>query len=186
MFFSTAKRSEVVEANPGIAFGEVAGKISALWKAASDEDKAPYEEKAVADKERYLKEMETYVPPEPTSDDDEPAGKKSSKKKAPKKDPNAPKKGKGSYMFYAVAKRDELKEAHPDLSYGDLSKKIGEAWKAASDEDKAPYEEKAAADKERYLKETEAYEKMKKEALAMSSSESEDSDDSDSDDSDSE
>ena len=64
MFFNTAKHSEVVEANPSISFGEVASKISALWKAASDEDKVPYEEKAAADKERYLKEIEAYVPPE--------------------------------------------------------------------------------------------------------------------------
>ena len=180
MFFSNDKRSEIVEADPTLKFGEIATKISAMWKEISDEDKAPYEEKAAADKARYLKEMETYVPPEPTSDDDEPAAKKSPKKKAPKKDPNAPKKGKGSYMFFAEAKRSEFKELYPELSFGDLSKKIGEAWKTITDEEKAPYEENAAKDKERYLRETEAYEKMKKEALAMSSSsESDDSDDSD-------
>ncbi len=36
--------------NPGIAFGEVGRKLGELWKAATPEDKAPFEEQAVADK----------------------------------------------------------------------------------------------------------------------------------------
>ena len=77
MFFSNAKRAEVKDANPGIAFGEIATKISGMWKA-EGLDKGPYEEMAAKDKARYEKAMETYVPPEPGSDDsdDEPASKK--------------------------------------------------------------------------------------------------------------
>jgi len=33
------------------------------WKELSAEEKAPYEEMAAADQERYLKEMESYIPP---------------------------------------------------------------------------------------------------------------------------
>ncbi|GMH95800.1 hypothetical protein TrVE_jg12761 [Triparma verrucosa] len=190
MFFSNASRAQIKEENPGIAFGAIATKISEKWKELSEDDKIPFEEKAAADKERYNKEMETYVPPDDLSDD-EPAskGKKSpTKKKAPKKDPNAPKGAKGSYMFFQAAKRVELKAENPEISFGDMSKKIGELWKACTDEEKKPFEDQAAEDKERYSRETEAYNKLKAEALAMSSDsssdDSDDSDDSDSDDSD--
>ena len=60
MFYSNSVREKVKEENPGIAFGEVAKKISALWKELSDTDKTPYNEMAEKDKERYAKEMEAY------------------------------------------------------------------------------------------------------------------------------
>ena len=44
----------------GIAFTDITKKIAELWKELSAEDKAPYEEKAKKDKERYGKEMEAY------------------------------------------------------------------------------------------------------------------------------
>lgn len=91
-------------------------------------------------------------------------------------------------MFFQAAKRVELKAENPEISFGDMSKKIGELWKACTDEEKKPFEDQAAEDKERYSRETEAYNKLKAEALAMSSDsssdDSDDSDDSDSDDSD--
>ena len=39
----------------------------------------------------------------------------------------------------------------PGISFGDVGKVIGERWKALSSEDKAPFEEKAAADKQRWV-----------------------------------
>ncbi|GMI02367.1 hypothetical protein TrLO_g14125 [Triparma laevis f. longispina] len=183
LIFSNANRAKIKEENPDIAFGAVATKLSEMWKACTEDDKIPYEEKAAEDKARYQKEMESYVPPDDLSDAPTPKGKKSpTKKKAAKKDPNAPKNAKGSYMFFSTAKRAEIKAENPDISFGELSKKTGEVWKSLSVEDKQPFEDLAAEDKERYNKETEAYKKMKKEALAMSSdSSSDDSDDSDSD-----
>lgn len=38
------------EDNPGIAFGEVGRKLGELWKAATAEEKATFEEQAAADK----------------------------------------------------------------------------------------------------------------------------------------
>jgi hypothetical protein len=95
-------------------------------------------------------------------------GKKSPKKKV--KDPNAPKAPKGSYIFFSMDARPKFKEADPNLSFGDLAKKFSAAWKEMDAEAKQPYEEQAAADKERYKRETAEYEAKKTEALAMLSS----------------
>ena len=77
------------------------------------------------------------------------------------KDPNAPKRGLSSYMFFANERRPGLKAEQPDLGFGDLTKKIAEEWRALSDAEKKPYVDKANADKARYQKEKEAYDKSK-------------------------
>jgi hypothetical protein len=75
-------------------------------------------------------------------------------------------------MFFSMDARPKFKEADPSLSFGDLAKKISAAWKEMDAEAKQPFEEQAAADKERWKRETAEYEAMKTEALAMLSSDS--------------
>ena len=50
--------------------------LSAEFKALSEDDKAEWNEKADADKQRYLHEMENYVPPSDNSDSDDDGKKK--------------------------------------------------------------------------------------------------------------
>ena len=76
-------------------------------------------------------------------------------------------------MFFSMEQRTKLKEAEPDLSFGDIAKKISANWKEMDAAGKQPYEEKAAADKVRYKTETAEYEAMKAEAMAMLSSDDE-------------
>ena len=52
MFFSNAKRAQVKEENPGIAFGEVGRKLGEMWKAITPEDRVQHDEKAAEDKVR--------------------------------------------------------------------------------------------------------------------------------------
>ena len=56
MHFSNAKRSEVLAANPGMAFGEVGKATGELWRALDAEGKRPWEEAAARDKERFAEE----------------------------------------------------------------------------------------------------------------------------------
>ena len=56
-----------------------------------------------------------------------------------KKDPNAPKKPKSSYMKFCDVKRSEVMKAHPEAKMGDVSKHLGKMWKELSDEEKAQY-----------------------------------------------
>lgn len=79
------------------------------------------------------------------------------KKKRKKKDKNAPKKNLSAFMFYSNAVRDKVKEDNPGIAFTEVAKKIGEMWKELGEGEKGPYEEQAAADKERYAREMENY-----------------------------
>ncbi|KAL4882857.1 Non-histone chromosomal protein 6 [Aspergillus karnatakaensis] len=74
-----------------------------------------------------------------------------------KKDPNAPKRGLSAYMFFANDNRDKVREENPGITFGQVGKMLGEKWKALSDKDRKPYEQKAADDKKRYEDEKAAY-----------------------------
>ncbi|KAI8982413.1 high mobility group box domain-containing protein [Mycotypha africana] len=87
------------------------------------------------------------MPKEPTKKRADPEDKK---KRRAKKDPNAPKRGLSAYMFFSQEKRAEVKAENPEASFGQIGKILGEKWKAMSDEEKKPYNDKAEADKKRY------------------------------------
>eukprot|EP00578_Thalassiosira_sp_NH16_P002941 CAMPEP_0181137534 /NCGR_PEP_ID=MMETSP1071-20121207/33756_1 /TAXON_ID=35127 /ORGANISM="Thalassiosira sp., Strain NH16" /LENGTH=835 /DNA_ID=CAMNT_0023224293 /DNA_START=149 /DNA_END=2656 /DNA_ORIENTATION=+ len=83
--------------------------------------------------------------------------RKPAAKKKKKKDPNAPKGAKSAFMFFSGAKRNEIKEANPDASFGEMGKLVGAAWKELTDEGKVKWNEKAEKDKARYKNEMKDY-----------------------------
>lgn len=79
------------------------------------------------------------------------------KKGRSKKDPNAPKRPLSAFMYYSQHARAGTKEANPDASFGDLGRLLGASWKELSEQDRTPFTEKAAHDKQRYDQEMETY-----------------------------
>ena len=114
MMFVKDKRASVVAAHPNLKITEVSKKLGELWRALSDNKK-----------ETYKKQASLYVP----------------KVKPAKNDPTKlkPKRKLNSYMKFANEKRSELMKAHPSLKIGDIAKKMGELWRALSDDDKKKY-----------------------------------------------
>jgi hypothetical protein len=53
MLYSSEKRPEIQESNPGLKLPDVSKKIGALWKGLSASEKKPYEEKAAKAKAEY-------------------------------------------------------------------------------------------------------------------------------------
>lgn len=139
IMYLSDNRQRIIAENPGIVFTDIAKVGSQEWKNVKPAIKKKYEDAANKDKERYANEMKTYVP--------DPADKK--KKKA-KKDPNAPKKPKSAYIFYATPRIKELLAQHPDKKVTEVTPMIGDEWKALSDKQKAPFVNMAAKDKVRY------------------------------------
>merc|ERR1712136_361636 len=88
------------------------------------------------------------------SEDEAPKQKKQKKKK---KDPNALKRPTSAYFFYAGDVRPGIREENPDMKITEVAKLIGAQWQELDDDEKKPYEEKAAKDKKRYEKEKKAY-----------------------------
>ena len=78
------------------------------------------------------------------------------KKEKAEKDPNAPKKPQTAYFLFMNATRAKVKEAEPDLKFGEMTKKLTEMYKNLSEEEMKEWNEKAKEDKERYQAEMEA------------------------------
>ena len=73
------------------------------------------------------------------------------------KDPNAPKKGMSAFMLFSNEHRNKIKADNLEASFGEIGRKVGEAWKALSDKQKQTYVKKAEADKKRYESELQTY-----------------------------
>merc|ERR1712150_313723 len=74
-----------------------------------------------------------------------------------KKDPNAPKRNMSAYFLYSVHIRPTVKEENPSASFGEIARIISAQFKELSPKERAGWDEKAAADKERYQREMAEY-----------------------------
>ena len=94
MFFSSAKHSEIKEANLEASFGDMGKLVGVSWKELSNGKKAEWEEKVKLDKVCHKKDMDGYSAPSDDDDNEEDSGnndvkvKKKLKAKRAKKDPN--------------------------------------------------------------------------------------------------
>lgn len=79
------------------------------------------------------------------------------KSKKGKKDPDAPKRPMTAFMYYTKENRSIVKEEDESLGFADIARELGSRWKNLDEEEKEPYLEMAAEDKERYQREMEDY-----------------------------
>ena len=122
--------------------------LSSQYKALSEKEMKKWVKKAEQDKIRYQEEMKHYVPM------DDPTG---GKRKKAKKDPNAPKRNMSAYFLFSVDIRPQVKQENPDAAFGDIARIISAQYKALDEKERAKWDAKAQADKERYQREMEAY-----------------------------
>ena len=132
--------------------GEITAQAKEEWKAMSYEQKYPFEERAREDRLRYDLEKASFKPAPVVVDRSflTRAGRL-------KKDPDRPTPPRSSYYYYMLEMRPVLKESQPPLSVPALTKALAEGWRKLSDEDKALYKEKSAADQERFKQQVAAY-----------------------------
>jgi len=134
IFFCEMKPSVLAE-NPSLQPAEVSKLVITKWKNLQDAQSRGY---SVLSATYALKKD---------------AGKNAPvRRKRPReaKDPKAPKAATSAYMYYSKYQRTLLKKENTELSFGDLGKTVGAMWKAASAEERAPFEELAGVDKERF------------------------------------
>jgi HMG (high mobility group) box len=151
ILFCADHRAQVKEENPEMNAKEIICELARLWKEADHYVKTEYNEKAAADKQRYQEEMSDY------SSDEETKEKKEKSKGSPKKDPNAPKGAKNAYMLFCAENREQVKEDNSEMNAKEIISELARLWKEADEDVKAEYQEKAAADKQRYQEEMNEY-----------------------------
>jgi len=160
--FNKERHPLTKEKYPEMTPQQIKKKISEIWNAMDDEEKKPYNDKALKEKERYNKELEEYNKNHSgdTTDEDE---SEPEKKKKKVRDPNRPKKYTTAFFLFCNQKRKELKEQSPESSEKppDTAKRSSKEWKTMTPEQKKPYTDKEAILKKKYLEDMEVYKKNK-------------------------
>ena len=67
-----------------------------------------------------------------------------------KKDPTAPKRAMSAYLLFASDHRAAVKDAQPDMRFGEIAKELARRWKEATADVRVTYERRSAVDKQRY------------------------------------
>uniref|UniRef100_A0A7S2HFZ5 HMG box domain-containing protein n=1 Tax=Helicotheca tamesis TaxID=374047 RepID=A0A7S2HFZ5_9STRA len=137
--FSVAKQDEAKEElGPHPRVADVAKRIAEKWKNLNEEERQVWADVAQADKDRYMAEKASYTGPWqiPT--------------KRSKKDPTAPKRPMSSFLHFSKKYRSILKSENPEMKNTDISKKLGEMWKSAPEEERNDYIAREAKERGEY------------------------------------
>ncbi|KAJ8306710.1 hypothetical protein KUTeg_015751 [Tegillarca granosa] len=81
------------------------------------------------------------------------------KKRKKLKDNNAPKQPLTGYVRFLNERREVLRKENPALTFSELTRMLGSEWTKLPQHEKQRYLDDAEKDKERYIKEIEAYQK---------------------------
>lgn len=159
LLYQNAMRDEFKRENPGMTFGQLSKYTSCMYKLLSPEEKASWVTRAEQDKLRYEKELEDYTPP-PGHDArgnliEEHRPRKRNKR--PQKDPFAPKRASGAYVFFTNEMRPMVMKQFPGIKFVEMGRILGERWRALTPEEKARYEKLAQEDKVRFQLEMQQY-----------------------------
>ena len=172
LLYQNAMREQFKRENPGMTFGQLAKYTSHMYKNLTPEEKSTWESRAQQDKARYDAELAAYVPP-PGHDargvliEDHRPRKRN--KRGPK-DPAAPKRASGAYVFFTNEMRPKVMAEHPGIKFVDLGKVLGERWRALTPAQKKRFEAIAAEDKVRFQMEMQQYTANQAAAAAPSTS----------------
>ena len=159
LLYQNAMRAQFKLENPDMTFGQLAKYTSHMYKNLTPEEKATWDARAVQDKARYDAAIAQYVPP-PGHDargnliSSTRPGKRS--KRGPK-DPAAPKRARGSFVFFTFEMRPIIMQENPNVEFVQMGTILGERWRALLPEQKKRYEDMAAQDKIRFQVEMEKY-----------------------------
>jgi len=159
LLYQNAMRNQFKQENPGMTFGQLAKYTSCMYKNFTPEEKSTWVQRAEADKKRYDQQIVAYVPP-PGHDargnvieDQRP--KRRGKRN--RKDPDAPKRASGAYVFFTNKMRPIIMKEFPGIKFVDMGRILGERWRALTPEEKVQYENIAADDKKRFQVEMQQY-----------------------------
>jgi len=177
ILYQNAMRQQFQKENPGMTFGQLAKFTSHMYKNLTPEEKATWERRAQDDKIRYENELANYTPPpghnargikiiemDPNSSNyRRVVGKgRRGRRKTKGKDPDAPKRACGAYVYFTNEMRDVVIKDFPGIKFIEMGRVLGERWRNLSVEEKKRFEEMANEDKLRYQQELKEYTSKKK------------------------
>jgi hypothetical protein len=156
-FYTKENRANIQKKNPKATFGQLSKLVSAEWNNLTDKEKKVYKKKELTDKGRYTKERdalakkleseaasqpaveENLVSPTPTPAPSSKSSKKASKSSKSSGKTASKSSSPSSYNVFQKKMRPQLKTQFPDAPTKEITSKLGEAWRALSDSEKATY-----------------------------------------------
>jgi hypothetical protein len=126
LLFQNAMRDQFRRENPGMTFGQLAKYTSAMYKCLTSDEKATWDARAQQDKARFEQEMAHYVPP-PGHDaqgnliEDHRVNRKVKKVR----DPSAPKRARGSFVFFTFDARPQITREFPGIKFVEMGTVMG-------------------------------------------------------------
>jgi Chromatin-associated proteins containing the HMG domain len=160
LLYQNAMRDQFKADNPGMTFGQLSKYTSHMYKSLTASERAEWDERAKRDKERYQEEMKHYVPPHGFDCHGnlmvEYAAPRKNSKKA-HKDPNMPKRARGSFVLFTKDERPKIQQENPQIKFTDLGAVLGKRWRALPEEERKKYDALAEQDKQRFAQEMEIY-----------------------------
>lgn len=158
LIFQNTMRDHYKRENPGLTFGQLAQHTSKEYKKLTPEQKALWSNRANEDKARYDAEIAIYVPPPGYDAHGNLIDAQFNKRpKRTLKDPLAPKRARGSFVFFTFEMRPQVMAEFPDIKFVEMGNVLGQRWRALTPEKKKKYEDMAAGDKVRFHMEMQQY-----------------------------
>merc|ERR1719357_2108294 len=137
-------------------------KCTERWKIMTEDEKKRFYHMAECELNNVIKESSNDISPSAKSETN-----KANEKEIPKspkgrkrkqmKDPGAPKRNMGSFMWFSLEERPKIKAEMPEIGHLDIFKELGKRWTQCPMESKNKFKEMAANDRMRYESEKTIY-----------------------------
>lgn len=144
--FLSSIRSEQRAEYMELSFGALCQKLSPIWTNMSKDEKQPFIESYMHDKERYGRQLKAL------SEDDLKV-LRAHKRLRKKKRAGRPKAAMSSYMLFVIDTRANVLSENLNISFQAIGQELGRRWRLLSEVDKVVYNTNAAVDRARFDKE---------------------------------
>nr|BAB86364.1 mitochondrial DNA packaging protein [Physarum polycephalum] len=133
--FAVEARPTIVKENPQLPVTAVLGEIAKRWTALPKDKRQKYDQLAEQDRARFERELKEFK----------------------KSYPDPPKRALSAFSIFVQENSAIIKKAQPKAKVTEIMKQLSKQWNTISADKKKKYEDAAAQDRVRYLKEKEEF-----------------------------
>lgn len=163
LLWSNENRDRLMGDHPNLPVSEIGKKLGEEWGKLSDDVKTKFQAKFLKEKKSYDTKMEKYKKTSHYKKHQTAllAWKIHETKKPFQRDENHPKRNLTGYMLFMASVREKVIKENPEYTAPEIMKEQSTWWKALTDDERKPWNDKAAKAKAAYEKKLESYMRTK-------------------------
>ena len=148
-YFFKAQKNQLQKVQPSLKYDDLKKEARNLWNLMNTKARAPFEEMARNDKERYKKENAASLSSPSKWQDKKNKNDKTATTTTKKRNISKTRtKARAPFKFYDMKRRDELRVLHPNKKYTELMQIARLEWDGMTAEKRAPYVDMSNKEKE--------------------------------------